>query len=298
MHSHRKDLKAPDLAGMDKRRRQDQFSIRRQRRETEISKRRNLDLSAAATESAAATIPASIQTLQWETEQKALLPTYRSILSGESGTPSDRVRALEAVRTLLCVESDPPIDAVIDNGLVPLLVRVLQDPSCIPKVQYEASWCITNIACGTSAQTREVVRCGAIPALAGLLRHSVQDIVVQAVWGLGNIAGDCVELRDMVLGAGVLDAILQWAIPAAGQNIALLRNCAWALSNMCRGDPAPCVDTMYPAFSTFLQLLHSPDTEVLRDACTALCFLSDAGDSYISAFIETGLIRRLSELLL
>lgn len=297
---NKKDLKAPDLAGMDKRRRQDQFSIRRQRREAEISKRRNLDLISTdvSTTTTAPLIPSNIQSLQWELEQKSLLPTYRSFLTGESGTPADRIRALESIRALLCIESDPPIDAVIDAGLVPPIIQVLQDPSCTPKIQYEAAWCITNIACGTSAQTREVVRCGAVQALAGLLRHSVQDIVVQAVWGLGNIAGDCVELRDAVLGAGVLDALLQWAVPAAGQNITLMRNCAWALSNMCRGDPAPNIDVVYPLFSTFLQLLHSPDTEVLRDACTALCSLSDAGDAYISALIDTGLIRRLSELLL
>lgn len=296
MRSQKKDLKAPDLAGMDKRRRQDQFSIRRQRREAEISKRRNLDL--ISTDAATTAVPRSIQTLQWELEQKSLLPTYRSLLSGESGTPAERIRALEATRALLCIESDPPIDAVIDAGLVPPIIRVLQDPGCAPKVQYEAAWCITNIACGTSAQTREVVRCGAIQALMGLLRSPAQDVVVQAVWGLGNIAGDGVELRDAALGAGALEALLQWAVPAAAHNITLMRNCAWALSNMCRGDPAPSVDVVYPAFPTFLQLLHSPDTEVLRDACTALYFLSDNGDAYISALIDTGLIRRLSELLL
>ena len=240
-----------------------------------------------------------MQTLQWEIEQKALLPTYCSVLAGGSAAaPADKMRALEAVRALLCVESDPPIDAVIDSGLVPLLIGLLRDPSNGPKVLYEAAWCVTNVCCGTSAQTREAVRHGAISAFAGLLGHPVQSIAVQAVWGLGNIAGDCVELRDMVIQAGVLALILERAVPAAGQNIALLRNCAWALSNLCRGDPPPHIDVVYPAFATFLQMLHSPDTEVLRDACTALCFLSDAGGPYVSALVETGLIRRLSELLL
>jgi hypothetical protein len=69
----------------------------------------------------------------------------------------------------------------------------------LPKMQFEAAWCLTNIASGNSDHVKVLVENKLIENFNRLLMSPHIEIIEQVIWGLGNIAGDNVEMRNRVI---------------------------------------------------------------------------------------------------
>ena len=92
---------------------------------------------------------------------------------------------------------------------------------------------------------------------------------------MGNIAGDCSITRNAVLNSGAMDKICN-VVDQAPIGSSFLRNAAWALSNLCRGKPAPSYNMVKRAIPTMIKVIVENDKEeIITDVCWALSYLSD-----------------------
>ncbi|OAD59509.1 Importin subunit alpha-2 [Eufriesea mexicana] len=268
------------------RRRRSEISVelRKARKDEQLLKRRNLNIGKESqnpvNESNLSPISTSIEEIV--NAMKSLDETVQLL-------------ATQSCRKMLSREKNPPIDCMIQRGIVPLCVKFL-DYHHNDALQFEAAWALTNVASGTSEQTHVVVKHGAIPKLVALLKSASSNVAEQAVWALGNIAGDGPVTRDIVLRYDAMPLLLELIKPDT--SVTFTRNIVWTLSNLCRNkNPPPPFEVVRTALPVLNRLLSNSDKDILADACWALSYLTDGSNDKIQAVVECGVIPKLVQLL-
>jgi len=289
--ARRKEFKKGTELEETRRRREDEaIQIRKKERDEQLARRRRMQDEETAQPAAVASATTSAA-LSSSVDISILPQILQAMMTGDVGV---KFQATQQVRKLLSIEKTPPIQPVIDIGMVPYLVQFIQQDA-MPDLQFEAAWALTNIASGNADQTKCVVEAGTIPLFIRMLASPNADVKEQAVWALGNIAGDSPQLRDLCLKNGVIPVLLN--VFRTSDKVSILRNATWCLSNLCRGKPQPALEAIEPALPVLANVLHSTDNEVVTDALWALSYVSDGPNERIEKVIESGVCRRLTELL-
>lgn len=215
----------------------------------------------------------------------------------EARSPQTDVQlyAVQSARKILSSDRNPPIDDLIQSGILPVLVQCLRNHEN-PTLQFEAAWALTNIASGTTEQTHAVVNAKAVPLFVQLLVSPHQNVCEQAVWALGNIIGDGPDLRDYVISLGVVPKLLAFIRPEIP--ITFLRNVTWVIVNLCRNkEPPPPKQTISELLPALYVLINHSDVNILVDTVWALSYLTDGGNDQIQMVIDSGIVPHLVPLL-
>ena len=81
------------------------------------------------------------------------------------------------LRRMLCSQTQPPIDAFIEAGLVQRFIDILRTRDDFLKLQFEAAWCLTNVASGTSDHVECLIKHGIVGCFTKLLASKHIDLV-------------------------------------------------------------------------------------------------------------------------
>ncbi|GAA5803411.1 armadillo-type protein [Helicostylum pulchrum] len=175
---------------------------------------------------------------------------------------SDKKKVKESVRKLRRYltqghSGENDVDDILNLNVLPLIKDLLQyDPSSSTK--FECAWIATNIAAGTSEQTSALIKAGFVDLLLNCMsdKDSSLDLVAQAAWALGNIAGEASAFREQLMAKNftnyivnalntVYDELYDEASESLRSNGKMTFSCRdyqsnieallWALSNMSRG---------------------------------------------------------------
>lgn len=201
------------------------------------------------------------------------------------------------IRKLLSQDDNPPIQQVIDMNLVPRMIEMVKQEQ-YPYLQMEAAWALTNVASGSSPQCQCVVDKGGIPIFIKLLSSPTEIIVEQAVWALGNIAGDNTFTRDTIIRLEGLNELIR--VAETTHNHTIFKQSGWAIANLCRGTPRPKYESVKQSTPILARVLNDTsvtDTDIISDCCWALSYLSDGDKARIEKVVCTGVVDRLVQLL-
>ncbi|XP_037720470.1 importin subunit alpha-3-like [Drosophila subpulchrella] len=212
----------------------------------------------------------------------------------DATNPELQLTAVQDLNTVLSLEN-PPIDEVIQSGILPILVNYLKESSHV-NLQAEAAWALTNLTSGNSEQTIKVVAAGTVPFFLEFLKSENLNVYEPALWALGNIIGDGPLLRDFVIRMGVVQPLVSFTqrdVPSP-----MLYNVALVIGNLCRYYSSSSIATIstenvlqiLPALEV---LISNENLDILNSALWAIAFLAGGGKEHIQMVIESGMLPKL-----
>ena len=196
-----------------------------------------------------------------------------------------KYKGIVGLRKLISAPTNPPIQEMIDYGLVGEFIALLD--SQYPEFQYEALFCLINIACGTTDQANSIIVRGGVSKIINLMGSRIEEIQDQAIWTLGNLAGDSEKVRDQIIQQGGYEKLI--VIFSTAERPQLIKRCTWTIGNFCRVKPPMPYELLKKSLDYLIKGINKlgNDQEFMTDACWILSFLTENFKKSIKVIMET-----------
>jgi hypothetical protein len=233
-------------------------SLRKAKRDEFLENKRHLtsELSSSSASDANMTSVPSVE----NTTTVDPMIVVQNFLSASS--LQEQLPHLRALRRLLASDAKP-LQEVVSAGAVPALAALLS--SGHEEAMTESVWCILNIASGGYQQVEAVLPIA--PQLISFLETGHSHLAELSAWALGNMAGESLDFRSVIISQGAIPALLRWfASPSSSASLSVIRTVAWALGNMIDRTPKPDMSDFFkvdlaPYFVKYLSQAQPSEAE-------------------------------------
>jgi len=150
----------------------------------------------------------------------------------------------QLIRKIVSVDDAPPIKQLVNSGILPDLVSLMDRKYVTKKtLLVETFWIIANISSSDSEYVERLVNLEVIPKAIGLLEYCSEEVNDNLIWILANIAGDSIPYRELLLKHKIVNK-LEKILSGKALQTSFLNNISWLISNLCRGKPYPEFETV------------------------------------------------------
>jgi len=296
--NRRQFQKGLDAEQLRSSRRSTELSLRRKTREAHLQKRMRTGPSSA--------VPG--QTANGLKPELRDIPKYVADVM-QTDSLKRQLEGTTALRMLLSAQRDPPTERIARCGVIPKIIQSMYttergradsaNKDILERLKLEAAWVITNVAASTTQCTTLVAQHGAIEGFVDLLKNATSfEAADQAVWGLGNIAGESKALRNRIMDLGVLQCVVDSLSAWHGENAAKT-NAVWAISNIVRYSTNMSLDEVRMVLPALCKMLRQqgPDEAVVKDLLWCFNYLSSQSDEVSKFMVDSGTVSDCMKLL-
>ena len=111
------------------------------------------------------------------------------------------------------IDKNPPVDACIQAGIIPIFSDLLDLNRYTSKIHYEVAWCIINIACEGPIQCKQILlqTYNILYKLLQILSYTTDEgLKAQILWAISNLTVDSDISYDVYTSSPLLDCILSY----------------------------------------------------------------------------------------
>ncbi|KAF3771872.1 Importin subunit alpha-9 [Nymphaea thermarum] len=120
-------------------------------------------------------------------------------------------------------------------------------------------------------------------------------VAEQCAWAIGNLAGEGVEMRNILLAQGALPPLARMLLSNRGSTA---RTAAWTLSNLIKGpDPKAAMDLIKSngVLESIIQHLKKMDDELATEVSWVVVYLSALSNLAVNEMVKSEVVHLLVE---
>jgi importin subunit alpha-6/7 len=203
----------------------------------------------------------------------------------------------QAIRKIVSVDDYPPIEQLIQSGILPEILTLLDKKFAKHQdLLIEICWIIANVSSSNTEHVAKLIELNVVPKAIDLLQSKSEEINDNIIWILANIAGDSFQHRDILLRSNIVEK-LDHIVTMKPFQPSFLNNVSWLISNLCRGKPYPQFDKIAPLLRIIKLLIQLDSPTMLINCLFALSYLTEGDNEQIDIVLSYHMTPRIIDLL-